>query len=341
MTDEDVTDTGTGISFEPATRFDHRSGDAVQALGSGITLESALEKNHEAGAPVNNPLIASAGYQGPVKPDQLYGMPLSPASGSIALMDGSGNLVVDAMVYGSQQSNSSANGTIPSPELATLEGDQSQGGCMVVVPGSGFSGQGMALRSTSMVNRSLGRFPDGNDTDSNCDDFLLQDEATLLLPATAGSNNIKVGSVTDLKAGQRVFIGSGSDIESMVIEAIGTSGGTTVISDVNAGATAIPVAGIEGFSEGQTITVGSGTNIETAVVASVTSARGRPGVQGAVPAQSVTVTSPLTKSHVAGALVTGSGITLASPLKLNHDRGSQVASNVPTPGKTNQYAREQ
>ena len=341
MTDEDVTDTGTGISFEPATRFDHRSGDAVQALGSGITLESALEKNHEAGAPVNNPLIASAGYQGPVKPDQLYGMPLSPASGSIALMDGSGNLVVDAMVYGSQQSNSSANGTIPSPELATLEGDQSQGGCMVVVPGTGFSGQGMALRSTSMVNRSIGRFPDGNDTDSNCDDFLLQDAATLLLPATAGSNNIKVGSATDFKAGQKVFIGSGSDIESMVIEAIGTSGGTTVISDVNAGATAIPVAGIEGFSEGQTITVGSGTNIETAVVASVTSARGRPGVQGAVPAQSVTVTSPLTKSHVAGALVTGSGITLASPLKLHHDRGSQVASNVPTPGKTNQYAREQ
>lgn len=341
MADEDVTDRGTGITFSPATRFVHKSGDAVQALGSGIRLKGNLAKSYDAGTAVINPQASSSGYQGTVVPDQWFGAPLSQASGSIALMDGSGNLVVDALVYGSQQSNSSANGTIPSPELATLEGDQSQGGCMVVVPGTGFSGQGMALQSTSMVNRSIGRFPDGADTDSNCDDFLLQDAATLLLPATAGSDNIKVGSATDFKAGQKVFIGSGSDIESMVIEAIGTSGGTTVISDVNAGATAVPVAGIEGFSAGQTITVGSGTNIETAVVASIIFARGRPGVQGAAPAQSVTVTSPLTKSHAAGTLVTGSGITLASPLKLNHERGTQVAGNVPTPGKPNQYARKQ
>ena len=68
--------------------------------------------------------------------DQWYGVPLSATAGSVALMD-AGSLVVDAMVYGSQQSNSSANGTITSPELATLEGDQSQGGCIVVAPVTG------------------------------------------------------------------------------------------------------------------------------------------------------------------------------------------------------------
>ena len=35
----DVSDVGTGISFSPATKFPHVSGDAVQALGSGITLD--------------------------------------------------------------------------------------------------------------------------------------------------------------------------------------------------------------------------------------------------------------------------------------------------------------
>jgi hypothetical protein len=42
---------GTGIRFSPATKFAHTSGDAVQALGSGVTLDSALSKNHPYGAP--------------------------------------------------------------------------------------------------------------------------------------------------------------------------------------------------------------------------------------------------------------------------------------------------
>ena len=70
-------------------------------------------------------------------------------------MDASGTLIVDAIVYGSQQSNSSANGTISSPEIATLEGDQSQGGCIVVVPGSG-SGLRSFTSAVGKTNRSLG-----------------------------------------------------------------------------------------------------------------------------------------------------------------------------------------
>jgi hypothetical protein len=133
----DVSDGGTGISFSPATRFAHVSGDAVQAPGSGITLDRPLAKGHAYGAAVANPLATMAGYQGSPAPNQWFGGVLSARAGSIALTDASGVLVVDAIVYGSQQSNSSANGTIASPEIATLEADQGKGGCIAVVPAQG------------------------------------------------------------------------------------------------------------------------------------------------------------------------------------------------------------
>ncbi len=170
----DVSDTGTGISFTPATRFPHKSGDAIQALGSGLTLDQALAENHGYGTPV----VYSAdalNFKGAEAPNQWFGDPLSATAGSIALMNADGQVVVDAMVYGSQQSNSSGNGTITSPELATLEGEQSRGGCIVVVPRSGRGGfGGRNAPETGAVSKSMGRFPDGADTDSNCTDFLVQ-----------------------------------------------------------------------------------------------------------------------------------------------------------------------
>ena len=146
MSGVDVSDVGTGISFLPATKYPHSSGDAVQALGSGITLESPLANNHAYGAAVVNPQETTEGYQGPPAPNQWFGGALSNRAGSIALMDSSGAVVVDAIVYGSQQSNSSGNGTITSPELATLEGDQGKGGSIVVVPSAGRGGASAALR---------------------------------------------------------------------------------------------------------------------------------------------------------------------------------------------------
>jgi hypothetical protein len=227
--DTDVSDKGTGISFSPATRFVHRSGDAVQALGSGIKLERALEKNYEAGAAVLNPLAESEGYQGAARPDQWYGAPLSSAAGSVALMDASGKVVVDAIVYGSQQSNSSANGIITSPDIATLEGDQSQGGCIAVVPGS-FSGSGQYIPAGGKTDRSIGRFPDGADTDSNCSDFLLQSTITLATSSVVGADNIKVRSMGDFSPGQKIIIGIGSGSESAVIESADIAGGITLVS---------------------------------------------------------------------------------------------------------------
>jgi hypothetical protein len=339
MPDEDVSDKGTGISFSPATRFVHKSGDAVQALGSGIRLEKTLERNHVTGAAVLNPQVASAGYQGPEEPDQWYGAPLSAAAGSVALMDAGGAVVVDAIVYGSQQSNSSANGTITSPEIATLEGDQSQGGCITVVPGS-FSGFGQFIAAAGKSDRSVGRFPDGADTDSNCSDFMLQKTITLATSSAAGATNIKVTSVAGFSAGQQVVIGTGNNSEAALITDIGTSGGSTVISPTEAGTTVIPVASVEGFNTGQTITVDSGSALETAVITSVTASRRRFGNIGNNPADTVRVSGPLKFAHPAGAQVSGSGITLASPLTLAHDTGTQVADNLPTPGTSNQYSRK-
>jgi len=334
----DVSAVGTGISFSPATHFVHKSGDAVQALGSGITLESALEKSHDAGAAVLNPLASSVGYQGSARPNQWYGAPLSSIAGSIALMDASGMVVVDAMVYGSRQSNSSANGTITSPEIATLEGDQSQGGCIVVVPGS-VSGFGQFISSAGKTDRSTGRFPDGADRDNNCLDFMLQNIITLAAPATAGSDNIKVSSVADFTIGQKIIIDTDTKSETAVITTIGTSGATTMGSATNAGVKVIPVSSVEGFGTGQTITIDNGINQETAVVASVAAGRRRFGSRTVTPTDTITLTMPLKYEHTAGAQISGSGITLTRPLTMAHDSGVQVAGNIPTPGAPNQYYR--
>ena len=322
----DVSDAGTGIGFSPATKFAHVSGDAVQALGSGISLDRPLAKSHVYLAPVVNALATAVGYQGPPAPNEWFGGLLSARAGSIALMDASGVVMVDAMVYGSQQSNSSGNGTITSPEIATLEGDQGKGGCIVVVPAA-----------TSGAGRSRGRFADGADTDSNCTDFLLQPATTLAAASAAGANNLKVAGVADFATGQTILIDTGASLEAAVIATVGTAGATTLGTATNVGATVIPVASAMGFTTGQTITVDSGANQETAVVAVTTGGRGGRGGTGV--GATITVTAPLKSGHATGAQVSGSGITLTGALTKPHASGTQVAGNVPTPGAPNQYYR--
>ena len=147
----DVSSPGTGVRFEPATRFAHESGDALQPF----TAEPE-------------------GLYATGKPDVglTYRYALSPTAGSVALVDPATGVILDAVVYGSQQSNSSANGTIASPELATLEGNQQGGGCIAVVP--------RALSPFQLARMPKGtvpppvciiRWPDGNDADALCTDF--------------------------------------------------------------------------------------------------------------------------------------------------------------------------
>jgi hypothetical protein len=336
MLDVDVAGPGTGISFIPATKFAHKSADAIQALGTGITLNKQLLKAHKTGANVISTKSTTAGYQG--KPNQWYGIPLSSSAGAIALMDASGKVLVDGVVYGSQQSNSSANGVIARPDIATLEGEQTQGGCIVALPNASARGP-IAAGPNDQTNRSIGRYPDGNDTDSNCGDFKIQNVVTLAAPATVGADNIKVANVTNLAAGQKLIIGSGANSENVVIATVGTTGAATTSAAFNAGATTIPVNSVAGFAAGQTITISDGANTETAVIATVTAARrgfGGPNANG--PTNSITVTAPLKNAQATGVQVSGSGVTLAAALTKAHEIGTQVASAVPTPGAANLYA---
>jgi hypothetical protein len=154
----DVSCPGEGIRITPATRFAHASGDALQPLGAGWTPTEGLFLSY---AP-------------------------SASAGSVALFDPATNTVLDAVVYGSQQSNSSANGTITSPELAILEGDQRGGGNIAVAPAP-VPAFLLALRPELAPGpQSLVRLPDGADTDSLEDDFRLSSN-----PTPGGKNSVE------------------------------------------------------------------------------------------------------------------------------------------------------
>ena len=317
---------GTGISFEPATAFAHSSNEPLQPLGTGVTLDGPLKNDHSMNAVVRDAAVKTAGYQGASKPNQWFGGPaLSPSAGNMILRDASG-MVVDSLNYGGLVDPWGAEGY-------QAESGAGQGGCSVPSPSAGrggFGGRGPAVS----LNRSAGRFPDGADTDSNCRDFHLQAATTLPINADAGANNIKVTSVGDFAAGEKIYIDSGENREIAVIKSVGTAGGTTVSTPTTVGATVIPVAGAFGFSAGQTITIDNGADRETATVASVTGG-GRGGRGGG--ASSITISAPLTKAHVEGVQVSGTGIMLTAALTKPHERGAQVAGGVPTPGAPNQY----
>ncbi|MBL0160367.1 MAG: lamin tail domain-containing protein [Bryobacterales bacterium] len=312
---------GTGITFQPATAFAHSSNEPVQPLGTGIQLDKPLARAHAIDAVVRDAAVTTAGYQGSPAPNQWFGGPaLSASAGNLVLRDAAG-LVVDSLNYGLMVDPWASEG------YHGISG-AGQGGCLVPAPG--FPRRPGPAAAAAATNRSAGRFPDGADSDSNCNDFLLQPATTLSTGSAAGANNIKVASVADFQAGQTVLIDVGAELETAVIQTVGTAGASTVGAATNAGATVIPVASSMGFTAGQPIIVDSGANRETAVVASVTF-----GFRNS----SITVAAPLTLAHAAGAQVSGTGITLTSALTKAHASGTQVARSLPTPGAPNQYAR--
>ncbi|WP_051450506.1 arabinofuranosidase catalytic domain-containing protein [Actinospica robiniae] len=154
-------DRGTGISFTPATHFAHSSDEPVQALGAGIVLDHPLAHKQAINAPVRDTKVTTAGYQGSPTPDQWFGGPaLSTSAGAMVLQDDHG-LVADSLDYGLLVDPSAAEG---------YQGGTGSG-CTVPTP---------ALASG--VGKSASRFPDGNDTDSNCSDFIVAN-------ATPGTDN--------------------------------------------------------------------------------------------------------------------------------------------------------
>jgi hypothetical protein len=135
--------------------------------------------------------------------------------------------------------------------------------------------------------------------------------------------------VADFSAGQKVMIGSGADIETATIAAVGTAGATRSGAATEAGATVIPIAAAGGFAPGQSIAIGDGADQEAATVA--TAAGGRGGAR-------LTVTAPLKLRHAAGTPVSGSGITLTQALAKAHGNGSPIVTDLPTPGAPNRYS---
>jgi non-reducing end alpha-L-arabinofuranosidase len=320
---------GSGISFTPATKFAHTSNEPLLPLGTGITLDKPLSKDHAINSVVRDEKITTAGYQG--TPNQWFGGPALAGDGNIVLRDDDGR-VVDSLNYG----------RVVDPWAA--EGYQGNPGSGCSVPSLG-GGRGRGGQAPA-PNRSAGRFPDGADTDSNCNDFHVQTASTLALDSAAGANNIKLASMADFSVGKTITIDTGAERETAVIATIGTAGGSTVGTATEAGATVIPVANAFGFSAGQTITIDSGANVETAVVASTTGGgrggrggRGGGGGRGGAGGATITVTAPLKTAHAADVQVSGSGITLTTALTKAHSSGASVGGNVPTPGAPNQYAR--
>jgi hypothetical protein len=317
---------GTGITFTPKTAFAHASNEPIIGLGTGIKLDQPLAKAHEIDAVVQDASAKTAGYQGTPAPNQWFGGPaLGPAAGNMILRDAAGR-VVDSLNFGGLVDPWAAEG------YHGLSGAGANG-CSVPSPSAGGRGGFPGAQPTATPNRSAGRFPDGVDTDSNCNDFQLQTVTTLAAAVAAGSNNIKIANAVDVTPGQTIVIDTGANQETVMVATAGTQGAATVGTATAAGATVIPVASPAGFTPGQTITIDSGANLENALVVSSTGA-GRGGQS-----PSVTVAAPLARPHAAGVQISGSGITIMSGLTRAHASDAQVAANVPTPGGPNQYSR--
>jgi hypothetical protein len=152
-------DPGTGITFSPATRFAHSSNEPVQALGASVTLNSPLSHSHAINDPVRDAAATTVGYQGSPAPDQWFGGPaLSASAGSMVLRDTWGN-VADSLNYGE---------IVDPPAAEGYQGASGAGqaGCFAPTP------------IPSGTQTSDIRLPDGNDTDSNCGDFIVTNHPT-------------------------------------------------------------------------------------------------------------------------------------------------------------------
>ncbi len=142
----------------------------------------------------------------------------------------------------------------------------------------------------------------------------------LAADAPAGATNIKVTSVEDISAGDKIRLdidSMGHGIETVIVTHVGTQANRArLAADAPAGATNIKVRGDRGFAVGDKIIIGDGTR-QTVTVTSV----GTPGPGGS----GIDFTPALEQSHIRDedVIEPGSGLDLAAPLKFNH------AANLP------------
>ena len=155
-------------------------------------------------------------------------------------------------------------------------------------------------------------------------------QAYLAADAPAGATNIKVTSVADISAGDKIRLdidSVGHGIETVTVTSVGTQASHTNLSAAaSAGATNIKVRNVNGFAVGDRITVGTPANKETVTVTAV----GTPGPAGA----GMDFTPALAQAHINSETVVdpGTGLDLAAPLQFNHaanlpfsDRGTGIS----------------
>jgi len=145
-------------------------------------------------------------------------------------------------------------------------------------------------------------------------------QAYLGADASAGATNIKVTSVTNISAGDKIGLdidSVGHGIETVTVTRVGTQASrAALLANASAGATNIKVRSVNGFAVGDKIIVGAPANQETVITAV-----GTPGPNGS----GVDFTPALAQAHANGdaVVIPGTGLDLAAPLKFNH------AANLP------------
>ena len=148
-------------------------------------------------------------------------------------------------------------------------------------------------------------------------------QAFLGADAPAGATNIKVTSVANISAGDKIRLdidSVGHGIETVTVARVGTQSNRAALSaDASAGATNIKVQarGGNGFAVGDKLTVGTPANWQTVTITAVNAS----SPAGA----SVDFTPALAQAHLNREQVVahGTGLDLAAPLRFKH------AANLP------------
>jgi len=155
-------------------------------------------------------------------------------------------------------------------------------------------------------------------------------QAYLATDAPAGSINIKVTTVANISAGDKIRLDIDSvshGIETVTVKGVGTQASRTALAaDASAGATNIKVRNVSGIAVGAKLVLGLPGSWETVTTAAI----GSPGPNGS----GVEFTPALAEAHKNGEtlLNPGTGLELAAPLKFNHaanmpfsDRGTGIS----------------
>jgi hypothetical protein len=322
---------GTGICFTPATRHPHSSNEPVRPAGSGIVLDRALARAHDTDAVVRVDTVTTAGFQG--TPDQWFGGPvLSREAGSMVLRDAAGH-VVDSLNYGDLvdpwasggfrgAAGKAATCHAGAPGIPSVETGQRG------LPGIPFSG---AVGQVDATRGSTGRYPDGQDSDNDCTDFVTS-ASVRTGAAAAGAMRIAVDSVAHFSPGKAVVVDAGGAAETLTVATVGSPGLTRLAVPEDKGATVVRVGDARGFTVGQAVIIGSGADEENGIVAAVETGW-RSG--------KLTLQAPLARAHDAGASVSGTGIAFTSPLTKVHPAGMSMTAtgDLATPGAPNHYVR--